>query len=200
MDGTLYLVDGWHRVAAAIRRGEQIIDAVITDGTLREARWLAASANLTHGLPLTRAEKRRAFNAYVETGQHRDGARYKSYGDIWRELAGIARTHSTIRNWMREDHPKVARAIARAYNRDEPEGQPDSRWGADHVTFRLQGTCAALANFSAMLDGLPVEERRAQRRSAIREPEEQELLDATAAGEAGPGLCVISEGCAQVLL
>lgn len=60
VDGRWLLVDGFHRHAAAIARHRPTIPAIIQQGTLSEALDYAAGANLSHGLPLTRAERRRA--------------------------------------------------------------------------------------------------------------------------------------------
>jgi hypothetical protein len=61
-DGTsLWLVDGFHRHAVAIRRGQRTIDAHIREGTLEEAQWLACAAN--RGLARTHADKRAAVLA-----------------------------------------------------------------------------------------------------------------------------------------
>jgi hypothetical protein len=61
-DGTsLWLVDGFHRHAVAMRRNQRTIDAHIREGTLEEAQWLACAAN--RGLARTHADKRAAVLA-----------------------------------------------------------------------------------------------------------------------------------------
>jgi len=52
IDGSLYLVDGWHRVAAAITNNQHLVWADISEMTFNEARWYAAKANTEHGLQL----------------------------------------------------------------------------------------------------------------------------------------------------
>jgi hypothetical protein len=58
---SLWLVDGFHRHAVAIRRGQRTIDAHIREGTLEEAQWLSCAAN--RGLARTHADKRAAIVA-----------------------------------------------------------------------------------------------------------------------------------------
>lgn len=58
-DGYL-LADGFHRVEAAKRLGRTDIDADVREGTRKDTEEYAALANLTHGKPLTRAERRKA--------------------------------------------------------------------------------------------------------------------------------------------
>jgi ParB-like chromosome segregation protein Spo0J len=57
--GTL-LADGFHRVAAARKLGRDSIKAEVKRGGRDEAMVYAASANTTHGVPLTQKERRAA--------------------------------------------------------------------------------------------------------------------------------------------
>ncbi len=58
-DGYL-LTDGFHRVEAAKRLERENIKAEIREGTRQDAEEHAALANLQHGKPLTRTERRKA--------------------------------------------------------------------------------------------------------------------------------------------
>jgi len=57
----LWLVDGFHRVAAAQALGRKTIDANVRQGTLEEAQWLACAAN--RGLMRNHKDKRAAIVA-----------------------------------------------------------------------------------------------------------------------------------------
>ena len=59
VDGELLLADGIHRHAAAVTLGKPRIKAEVIEGTLEEALDFVSGANLHHGLPLTRSERRR---------------------------------------------------------------------------------------------------------------------------------------------
>ena len=63
---TRLLADGHHRIEAAKKRGHSKIWALIHRGTQKEALLAAVSVNARHGLPLTRAERRRAAEAVVK--------------------------------------------------------------------------------------------------------------------------------------
>ncbi|MEV7401850.1 ParB/RepB/Spo0J family partition protein [Streptomyces sp. NPDC091267] len=54
---TMRLIDGAHRVRAALIRGESEVAARFFDGSERDAFALAVAANVQHGLPLTRKER-----------------------------------------------------------------------------------------------------------------------------------------------
>lgn len=60
VDGKSYLVEGWHRIEAAILEGETHILANVQDGTWKDAVLVSAKANSTHGLRRSNADKIRA--------------------------------------------------------------------------------------------------------------------------------------------
>ncbi|MCX4386956.1 ParB N-terminal domain-containing protein [Micromonospora peucetia] len=63
---TMRIIDGAHRVAAARSRGVTSIAACFFDGTDQEAFALAVRANITHGLPLTHAERVAAATVLIQ--------------------------------------------------------------------------------------------------------------------------------------
>jgi hypothetical protein len=54
---SMRVIDGIHRVRAAIIRGEKTIPGRVYHGTDEEAFVLAVGMNIAHGLPLTRADR-----------------------------------------------------------------------------------------------------------------------------------------------
>lgn len=70
VDQRWLLADGFHRHAAAVMLGKRSIPAEIREGTFNDALDFVACANLFHGLPLTRAERRRAVE--VKLRLHHD--------------------------------------------------------------------------------------------------------------------------------
>lgn len=115
--GVPVVIDGWHRLAALDTLGILTVDVEVIEATPKEARWLAAKANLAHGLPLKGSELREVFRAYVRAGEHlettKHGKRLKSYRAIGAELG---RTHPTIRAWMQRDFPRIARKYSNEEN------------------------------------------------------------------------------------
>lgn len=107
IDGSLYLVDGWHRVAAALANNQYLIWADVSEMTFDEARWYAAKANTEHGLPLKSKEVREVFRAFIDTRQHvlgNGGKRLMPYREIAKR---IGKPFSTTRNWMEADYPRL---------------------------------------------------------------------------------------------
>lgn len=66
VDGKLLLADGYHRHAAAVMLGKRSIKGEVLQGSFSEALDFVASVNLFHGLPLTRAERRRAVEVKMK--------------------------------------------------------------------------------------------------------------------------------------
>ena len=75
-DGFIYYVaDGNHRLKAAQLAGFTEIDAIVTEGSFRDAVLIAVGANTSHGLRRTREDRRKAVRmllADVEWGQWSD--------------------------------------------------------------------------------------------------------------------------------
>lgn len=105
VEGVLILVDGFHRVEARERLGEGRVEAEIIKTSKRDAKGMAAMANLQHGLPLKNSEIRRAFGLYIEARRHvKTRKQLKSYREIGQELG---KPHTTIRQWMQKDFPRI---------------------------------------------------------------------------------------------
>lgn len=157
VNGALLLVDGFHRLAAmaALCMDSSPVE-IHRAASVREARWLAAQANLRHGEPLKARARRVAFNAYVRAMQHRRGARkggrLKSYREISRDLGGIP--HTTIRNWMKRDFPSVAAAIGGQdeYPQRSPGGLPDVDTGTILYREAAEALNRAVAAAQAIFD------------------------------------------------
>jgi transposase len=104
IEGSLYLVDGWHRVAAATTNNQCLIWADVSEMTFNEARWYAAKANTEHGLQLKSKELREVFRAFIETDRYLQGEKLMPYREIAKR---IGKPFSTIRNWMEADYPRL---------------------------------------------------------------------------------------------
>jgi hypothetical protein len=61
------VIDGMHRLRAALLRGEEEIEIQFFDGTDELAFLLAVRANISHGLPLSRADRMAAARRIIES-------------------------------------------------------------------------------------------------------------------------------------
>jgi hypothetical protein len=64
--GHMWVWDGFHRVAAAKRAGKERMQVRIETGTLRDAVLKSVTANATHGLRRSNADKRKAVTMLLE--------------------------------------------------------------------------------------------------------------------------------------
>lgn len=111
INGAFVLVDGWHRLAALKKLGQETVEAFTVATTEEEGRWEAAKANTTHGLSLKRSERRNVFRVYMDTGRYLRGRTIKSYREIQRDLGGLV-GKSILQVWMKDEHPKIAARMA----------------------------------------------------------------------------------------
>lgn len=112
VNDALVLVDGWHRLEAMRELGLwEAVAEVRVARSMAEARLWGYEANRKHGLPLTTAERREMFRAYLKADRHRGRRRgqFKSYREMGEEL-GIPK--STLAKWTLKDAPRLARALA----------------------------------------------------------------------------------------
>ncbi len=69
-----YLVDGWHRYRAAEILKLEEVEVQAFAGTMEQAREYALLANLRHGLPLTRKEKRHVIAEFLKLHPERSNS------------------------------------------------------------------------------------------------------------------------------
>jgi hypothetical protein len=123
IEGSLFLVDGWHRVSATRKIGASETLALVVEMTREAAIWEAARANLTHGLPLKTSERRAVFQAYVRAGENKQGRKLKPYRDIAKDLGGIAQ-YTTIRGWMEKDFKRIFTSMGDKGGHKNPNAGP----------------------------------------------------------------------------
>ena len=111
VDGILFLVDGWHRIAAHKKVGRGSISARVRTMSREDSIWAAATANMGHGVPLKKKDHRRVFNAFIKAGRHRVGkGGYIGYRAI-AEALQTGTAYTTVRNWMKADHRSIYEAM-----------------------------------------------------------------------------------------
>lgn len=118
-----YVADGFHRLEAHTLSGRQDIPVLWAAMSFEEARDVALAANVTHGKPLSRADKANRFAVYVERGKHvGDDGRTKASRTIAAELGGMY-SHETVRAKLKALGVPVEEAV------EFPGGY--KAWGAD---------------------------------------------------------------------
>ncbi|GAB2847053.1 ParB/RepB/Spo0J family partition protein [Lentzea nigeriaca] len=88
---TMRVIDGVHRVQAALARGEDTIQVMFFDGDEAAAFVLAVEANGGHGLPLTLADRKAAAARIVRTYPEWSDRRIAAVAGISPKTAGALR-------------------------------------------------------------------------------------------------------------
>jgi ParB-like chromosome segregation protein Spo0J len=94
VEGRWLLADGFHRFAAAVKLGREMIQAEVRVGTFSDALDFVAGVNLFHGLPLTRAERRRAVE--VKLRLHHDWSDRRLSEELGASRELIAKVRKTL--------------------------------------------------------------------------------------------------------
>ncbi|WP_443050145.1 ParB/RepB/Spo0J family partition protein [Streptomyces sp. F8] len=104
---TMRIIDGTHRLRAAVLRGRDTVAVTYFDGSAEDAFVLSVEANISHGLPLTQAERTAAALRIL-----------RSHPD-WSDR-GIAQRTGL-----------AAKTVAALRRREAPEQEPPGRVGRD---------------------------------------------------------------------
>jgi ParB-like chromosome segregation protein Spo0J len=89
---SMRVIDGMHRFMAATLKGQETIDVVFFDGSADDAFLRAVEANVTHGLPLSHADRSAAAARIIASHSHMsDRAIAESVGLAAKTVAAIRR-------------------------------------------------------------------------------------------------------------
>ncbi|MEU6720997.1 hypothetical protein ABZ897_56910 [Nonomuraea sp. NPDC046802] len=103
----LRVIDGMHRLIAARVRGQQNIDVEFFDGTAEDAFLRAVQANVTHGLPLTQADRRAAATRIIISHPHMSDRAIA-------QVSGLgAKTVASLRRRSTESTPRLNARVGR---------------------------------------------------------------------------------------
>ena len=128
------LADGFHRMAAARKLGEKEIEADVREGTRAEAEEFAILANLKHGKPLTRSERKRAVEAMLILHPERankwiaddmgvDSKTVKTYRENLESRSEIP----IVNGFIRRDGEKAPRELQNKPSQEEKEQSEENR-------------------------------------------------------------------------
>lgn len=97
-----YVVDGFHRLAAARKLGWSHIAANVASMSAGEARDIALLSNTKHGKRLSRQDKSRLFDQYLEQGKHLDAEGVVKASRVIQVEVNHIYSHETIRTKLKE--------------------------------------------------------------------------------------------------
>lgn len=163
VDGRWLLVDGFHRHASALRANRRQITAEVHQGTFNEALDFAATANLGHGLPLTRAERRRAAETRLRLHPDWSDRRLAEESGLSRELFARVRKELQAAGLIPSSSSRVG-ADGKTYPsaglpRDPNERLPRDSTGGGQDDPRDRGRSEADAPWDDARDPMPAPPR-----------------------------------------
>jgi hypothetical protein len=115
---TMRVIDGMHRMMAASLQGRETIDVVFFDGSEADVFLRAVQANVTHGLPLSHADRRAAAERIIATHPHMSDRAIGRSAGLGSNTVAAIRKHSTEES--RQSNVRVGRdGRARPLNTSE---------------------------------------------------------------------------------
>lgn len=139
-DGTdYYVADGFHRLLGAMRTKRGSIPCRIHTGTAMDARIFGMTANDTHGMRMTRADKRACIEWLLDNGGK------MTQKAIAEAVGVVARTVSTV-------------VADRKYESTPPKPLPDSRGADTQVASPPEGGDGQPTDEPIEADSEPVDE------------------------------------------
>lgn len=93
---TMDVIDGMHRLRAALLRGQADIDVQFFDGNLHDAFVLAVKANIAHGLPLSLADRTAAAARIISSHPQWSDRAIASAAGLTAKTVGTIRRRSTV--------------------------------------------------------------------------------------------------------
>jgi hypothetical protein len=127
VEGQLLLADGFHRHAAAVMLNRRTIPAEVRKGTMADALDFVSTINLFHGLPLSRAERRRAVEVKLRLHADWSDRRLAEAMGVGRELIAKVRRQLVDAGQVRGDIGRVG-SDGKTYSAGIPR-EPGERRG-----------------------------------------------------------------------
>lgn len=104
---TMRVIDGMHRLKAAILREERTIDATFYDGDDADAFVIAVRANVLHGMPLSLQDRKAAAGRIVRSKPQWSDRRIAEVAGLSAKTVGAIRSDAV--ESLPEDHHRMGR-------------------------------------------------------------------------------------------
>lgn len=194
VDGRWLVADGFHRHAAAVVLNRRVIPAEVRVGTMEDALDFVSGANLHHGLPLTRAERRRAVELKLRLHHERSDRHLAEELAVGRELIAKIRRQLVEGGQIPENGTRIGAdgktypAISQGLPRDPNERLPRDRVSGPEDPRDRGAREADKAPWDDTRDPLPPVVNEGPPRTAAkgRPPWEDDVADARALAQAPP--------------
>ncbi|MFI6664276.1 helix-turn-helix domain-containing protein [Streptomyces sp. NPDC050481] len=158
---TMQVIDGMHRLLAALSTGRETIEVQFFDGTVEEAFLRSVAENMDHGLPLSRADRRAAAERVIISHPHMSDRAIAL-------TAGLgAKSVAAIRRRLSEALPQLNVRVGRD-GRARPVGSVEGRLRAARLLAEQPG--ASLRQVARIAGISPATVSDVRRRLASGDP------------------------------
>ena len=117
---TMRVIDGMHRLQAAMLRGDDDIDVLFFDGGAEDAFVLAVELNRAHGLPLSLSDRTAAAARIIDSHPEWSNRRIATATGLSASTVGVIRRRSTVQ-------PAQSNARIGRDGRTRPNNSADGR-------------------------------------------------------------------------
>jgi ParB-like chromosome segregation protein Spo0J len=179
---TMRVIDGMHRLMAASMQGRETIDVIFFDGSESDVFLHAVQQNVTHGLPLSQADRRAAAERIIASHPHLSD---RAIGQV----AGLgARTVATIRKRSTDGLPQSNARMGRDGKVRPLDSAQGRRRAADLLTEQPTASLRDVARAAGISPATVLDVRKRLERGDPPTPAKPEAARSTAApGGAAPG-------------
>jgi ParB-like chromosome segregation protein Spo0J len=176
---TMQVIDGTHRLMAAALNGRPSIDAVFFDGDPQDAFLRAVEANVTHGFPLSQADRRCAADRILRTHRHLSDRAIA-------QITGMsAKTVATLRHEAPEEEGGAAASRVGRDGRVRPvNGREGRARVAELISERPQASVRELARMAGVSPATASDVRKRLQRG--EEPPKSSAAEPAPETTAGP--------------
>jgi ParB-like chromosome segregation protein Spo0J len=141
---TMRVIDGMHRLMAAVLKGQETIEVEFFEGPTADTFLLAVKANVSHGYPLSRADRHAAASRIVATHPHLSDRAIA-------EIAGLgAKAVAEIRQCSSDVAPQLNARIGKDGKVRPLNGAEGRRRAADAMAARPEASLREVARIAGV--------------------------------------------------
>lgn len=176
---TMRVIDGMHRLIAASLQGLDTIDTVFFDGSEADAFLRAVQENITHGLPLSQADRRAAAERIIASHPHLSDRAIGQVAGLAAKTVAILRKHST------DEGPQANGRVGRDGKVRPLDSTEGRKRAAELLTQRPEASLRDVARASGISPATVLDVRRRLERGEAPAPEKPKAARDVVASDGG---------------
>lgn len=184
---TMRVIDGMHRLMAASIQGQETIDVTFFDGNEADVFLRAVQENVTHGLPLSRTDRRAAAERITASHPHLSD---RAIGHI----TGLAaKTVAEIRRRSADDIPQSNARVGRDGKVRPLDSAEGRKRAAELLTQQPEASLREVARAAGISPATVLDVRKRLERGEVPAPRKPKAARGTMASGGGANDSVLAE-------